>query len=544
MPSNTDLEPHLAFGDFVIDRADERVIGPDGPLKLGNKAYRVLLALAQQDGKLLTKDALFSTVWDGTIVSESALTSAIKELRRALGDESRTPRYIESVYGRGYRMLTPVQAVEAKERVRTAAPAAAPASGPKRSSGEATPPIVLVSAFQDEAVRERFPWCASELREEVLSGLSRFPEIQLIADNRPEEEAAESRRHARGYQLTVTLLPDGDGVRVAARAKRLADGRVLWGESMSLATTGTAGGVERIVRRIAGAALPAVDEDLLRGMPQESDDLYDRYLVAKRRSFAAESFEDAKAAAAALEEIIAERPGFGLAYPPLVRLYNTDFGYTGLGSSGEAERSRALQLAKQGLAADRSNVHAHTVLAFCHLWQDDRALARQYFEQALALNPYYPVRLQECATGFMYLGELERAQALLDKAYELNPIPDDDCHEDRGRLMLITGDYEAARGELEAILSGSIWAQMFLAICEVALGVDRGTARFAEWRTRVEQNWHSANAPDSEKLVEWIMRHHPLPTDLGDRFRGNVRAALGTRKVPNRPVASPRRGGG
>ena len=59
MPSDKDLETQLAFGDFVIDRADERVIGPDGPLKLGNKAFRVLLALARQDGKLLTKDALF-----------------------------------------------------------------------------------------------------------------------------------------------------------------------------------------------------------------------------------------------------------------------------------------------------------------------------------------------------------------------------------------------------------------------------------------------------------------------------------------------------
>jgi hypothetical protein len=47
-------------------------------------------------------------VWDGTIVSESALTSVVKELRRALGDDARAPRYIESVYGRGYRLLSHV----------------------------------------------------------------------------------------------------------------------------------------------------------------------------------------------------------------------------------------------------------------------------------------------------------------------------------------------------------------------------------------------------------------------------------------------------
>src|SRR5687767_1009834 len=161
MPSDNDLETNLALGDFVIDRADERVLGPDGPLKLGNKAYRVLLSLAEQHGKLLTKDALFSTVWDGTIVSESALTSAIKELRRALGDESRTPRYIESVYGRGYRLLTPVRPIDGLGD-RAPAPEAAPATAPKSrgpaGGGEGRPPVVLVSAFHDEAVRDRSPW--------------------------------------------------------------------------------------------------------------------------------------------------------------------------------------------------------------------------------------------------------------------------------------------------------------------------------------------------------------------------------------------------
>jgi DNA-binding winged helix-turn-helix (wHTH) protein len=102
------VQDWLSFGDFTIDRRDERLLGPQGPVRLGNKAFRVLLELARLEGRLVTKDALFSSAWDGTIVSESALTSVIKELRRALGDESKTPRYIESIYGRGYRLLPEV----------------------------------------------------------------------------------------------------------------------------------------------------------------------------------------------------------------------------------------------------------------------------------------------------------------------------------------------------------------------------------------------------------------------------------------------------
>ena len=98
---------------FSIDRRDERLIGPTGPIKLGNKAFQLLVQLVEAGGRLVTKDALMSSVWDGTIVSEFSLTSAVKELRRALRDDARAPRFIESVYGRGYRLLRPIDVAEA-----------------------------------------------------------------------------------------------------------------------------------------------------------------------------------------------------------------------------------------------------------------------------------------------------------------------------------------------------------------------------------------------------------------------------------------------
>lgn len=101
----------IRFGDFVLDVQDARLIGPDGPVHVGNKAIGVLEALINGGGRLLTKDALFETVWDGTIVSESALTSVIKELRRALGDTGKPTRFIESVYGRGYRFVARIEAI-------------------------------------------------------------------------------------------------------------------------------------------------------------------------------------------------------------------------------------------------------------------------------------------------------------------------------------------------------------------------------------------------------------------------------------------------
>ena len=522
-----DLEPatDLAFGDYVIDRSDERVIGPGGPLKIGHKAYCVLVALAEQDGKLLTKDALFSSVWDGTIVSELSLTSAIRELRRALGDELRTPRYIESVYGRGYRMIEPVRAMVANAP-RPVALVRAEVAAPTMPD-EGRPPVILVSAFHDEAVRAGHPYLASELREEVLSGLSRFREIQLVADDRPEEELGSSRRSDRGYQLTATLLPDGEDIKIIYRAKHLADGRVVWAENLSLAGSGTAGGVHQIVRRIIGAALPAVGEDVILGLPPDTDVHFDAYLVAKRRSVMARDFTEARSAADALEALIARRPDFALAYPPLVRLYNTDFGYTGLGSSGDAERSRALELAKAGLAADRGLVHSHTVLGFCYLRNGQRDRARECLETALTLNPYSSARVNEVATGLMWLGEFERARELYEFSLYLQPYADDPFYEDLSQLCLLQNKPEEALVQVGKMSAQRLWSSLYEALAEQMVGgMPPSGPKLPAWRDWVAKRWHDGRRPTQDALEDWILLHHPLADEPRAEFRRLVRQSF------------------
>jgi DNA-binding winged helix-turn-helix (wHTH) protein/tetratricopeptide (TPR) repeat protein len=524
MSNDLERATDLAFGDFVIDRSDERVIGPVGPLKIGHKAYCVLVALAEQDGKLLTKDALFSSVWDGTIVSESSLTSAIRELRRALGDESRTPRYIESVYGRGYRMIEPVRSLANASRpvARVRSEAAAPTM-----PIEGRPPVILVSAFHDEAVRAGHPYLAAELREEVLSGLSRFREIQLVADDRSEEESGSSRRSDRGYQLTATLLPDGEDIKIIYRAKHLADGRVVWAENLSLAGSGSAGGVHQIVRRIIGAALPAVGEDVILGLPPDTDVHFDAYMVAKRRSFMARDFTEARSAAEALEGLIARRPDFALAYPPLVRLYNTDFGYTGLGSSGDAERSRALELAKAGLAADRGLVHAHTVLGFCCLRHDQRDRARECFETALTLNPYSSARVNEVATGLMWLGEFERARELYEFSLYLQPYADDPFYEDLSQLCLLQNKPEEALEHVGKMSTQRLWSSLYEALAEQMVGgVHPNGSKLPAWRDWVAKRWHDGRRPSQDMLEDWIHLHHPLAVEPRAEFQRLVRQSF------------------
>lgn len=158
----------IRIGDYVLDCADERLVGPDGPLRIGNKAFRVIEALARSPRRLVTKTELFGTVWDGIIVSDSALTSVIKELRRALRDDRRAPRYIESVYGRGYRLLAEVgplaeESVEASPRSAAEAPLAYQLSLVPQVSNLAAP------AAEHPAISEKPP---REAERRLITALS------------------------------------------------------------------------------------------------------------------------------------------------------------------------------------------------------------------------------------------------------------------------------------------------------------------------------------------------------------------------------------
>jgi DNA-binding winged helix-turn-helix (wHTH) protein len=74
-------------------------------VSLTGKASAVLRYLVERAGQLVTKDELFAAVWPQTVVSDAALASCIQELRQALRDDAKKPRYIETVHRRGYRFL-------------------------------------------------------------------------------------------------------------------------------------------------------------------------------------------------------------------------------------------------------------------------------------------------------------------------------------------------------------------------------------------------------------------------------------------------------
>lgn len=97
----------FAFGPFRLDPATESIWRDGEEIRLRPKTFTLLRYVVERPRRLITKDELLGAVWGDVAVGEAALAVCVGEIRKALGDEARTPRFIETVHGRGYRARPP-----------------------------------------------------------------------------------------------------------------------------------------------------------------------------------------------------------------------------------------------------------------------------------------------------------------------------------------------------------------------------------------------------------------------------------------------------
>src|ERR1700694_4318462 len=97
------------FGEFALDVGERRLLRGTETVRLSPKAYDVLVVLVRQSGRLVTKDELLAQVWPESFVEEGILNVHVAALRKALGDDTRPPAYIETVVRSGYRFIAAVR---------------------------------------------------------------------------------------------------------------------------------------------------------------------------------------------------------------------------------------------------------------------------------------------------------------------------------------------------------------------------------------------------------------------------------------------------
>ncbi len=97
------------FDEFALEVGERRLLRGAETIRLSPKAYEVLVVLVRQSGRLVTKDELLAHVWPESFVEEGILNVHVAALRKALGDDTRPPTYIETVVRSGYRFLPAVR---------------------------------------------------------------------------------------------------------------------------------------------------------------------------------------------------------------------------------------------------------------------------------------------------------------------------------------------------------------------------------------------------------------------------------------------------
>src|SRR5437868_5567493 len=116
----------FVIGEWTVTPTRNLLVRGQEQVRVEPRVMDVLVHLAERAGEVVSKEELVERVWDGRCVTDDVLTVTIYALRKALGDDARRPRYLETVSRRGYRWIAPVKfaATEA-------------ASGQREAKGEA-----------------------------------------------------------------------------------------------------------------------------------------------------------------------------------------------------------------------------------------------------------------------------------------------------------------------------------------------------------------------------------------------------------------------
>jgi TolB-like protein/Flp pilus assembly protein TadD len=116
--TDTELSSPGAFrlGEWLVQPSLNRITRRRSTLTLEQKVMDVLVCLTDHAGELVTRQQLIDAVWATEHISENVLTRAITELRSALGDDAKSPGYIETIHRKGYRLVAPVELLGDAER--------------------------------------------------------------------------------------------------------------------------------------------------------------------------------------------------------------------------------------------------------------------------------------------------------------------------------------------------------------------------------------------------------------------------------------------
>jgi adenylate cyclase len=409
----------LTFARFRFEPASARLWSGKREIKLTPKAARVLGVLIGRAGEPVTKDELFGEVWRGTVVSDDALVTCIQELRKALGDDARRPKFIETRHRRGYRFVATLEGATTN---------AAPTASPARVASIAVLPFTDMSPGRDQ------DYLCEGLAEELIDALTHVEGLRVAARSSSFQfrGAGLDVKHI-GRDLGVDSLLEGsvrkagDRLRITVQLIDTRSGYHKWSERFDRELGDLFAIQDEIAGTVAGmlrgTALSPSEKRTVR-RPQTATDTYEYFLRGRqslhrmRRPDLAHSREMFRAA-------IELDPEYAPAWAGLATAHAQQFEWWGSQPDDLREADRASRIAMElapGLA------DAHVARGFALSLHRSYDLAEQHFDAATRINPQLYDAWYLWGRSAFARGQIARSAELFGKAAAARPDDFQSCH--------------------------------------------------------------------------------------------------------------------
>jgi len=434
---------------FEIDPTRHEVRRAGESVHIEPQVFDLIVHLMRNRDRIVSKDELIETIWNGRIISEAALSSRVNGARRVLGDNGNDQVFIRTLHKRGFRFVADVQEVTISPD--QGVPLAPVAVAPDNAPADVLPSVELNSLNDvvSESIRAEAV-TRSSIAVMPFGNMSGDPEndyfsygltediIRLLARNRwlsvisrHSTVAFQDRQvdpREVGRLLEVKYLVFGsvrkirDAVRITAELVRTVDGEQLWSETYDLQLESIFEIQEEMATQIAATIEPElskVEQKLAaRKAPNSLDawDCYQRGLWNMWR-FTTPGFDEAEAY---FERAIAADPKFARGHGALSYV-NVQRAFVDEAKDRPARLETALRQAHAAVALDDLDCFCQCVLgrALCLTHRNDEALAA--LDLSLELNPSFAQAYFAQGFNLLWYGRETEAEALIDRATTLSP---------------------------------------------------------------------------------------------------------------------------
>ena len=440
------VDGDFRIGEWLVSPALNQIASNGTSTRVEPKAMQVLLYLSEHPG-VVSKEQLISSVWPGVFVSDDVLPGCISALRKALNDNARRPRIIETIHKSGYRLLLPPEPLssgeekaDAKIRRRAGAPfgvlalvlaATVLVLGafiwlPSRRRYES----VAVLPFLSNTHEPGSEYLSNGIAQQLVDDLSQLDAVKVMAwttVSRYQQSQGDVRAIGRDLGvkavLTGQLVRQEDHLVLQTELVDVSNGSQLWGQRYERSLADVSALQQQLSHDIADnlrVRLSGDEEQKIQHHHQPPPAAYELYLKG-RFFWGKRTKEGMYQAIAYLQRAINLDPNYALAWAGLADCYNLldDWGKAPPRDSFPKARAAA----EKAIALDDSLAEAHVSLAMVRGSYDwDWVGSEQEFQRAIALNPNYATAHQWYGETLAALGRFAEAEREVRRARELDPL--------------------------------------------------------------------------------------------------------------------------